>query len=138
MVLASRFFSTQAKISFDPPLRFSLKFLKKSKVNFTLVPPLRFFPKKIFQGRLHPQHLPLGNTDYKGCEKSFRQKPHLKDRMIRHLGTKKFKCHFKLCDKNFVISLDLKPHFKRKHKNQKQINETKEWFCTKTFWIIIL
>jgi hypothetical protein len=49
------FFSTQVKISFGFPLRFSLKFLKKSRgVNFTLVPPLRFFPKKIFQGGATP------------------------------------------------------------------------------------
>ncbi len=49
------------------PLKFSLKFLKKSRgkgVNFTLVPLWDFFPKKNFPGGLHPTYTPLVNPGY--------------------------------------------------------------------------
>ncbi len=39
------FLDSSQNILCSSPLRFSLKFLKKSRVNFTLVPPLRFFPE---------------------------------------------------------------------------------------------
>ncbi len=52
-----RFFLTQVKISFGPPLwGYLLNFLKNrgGGYKFTLVPPLRFFPKNFFQGRATP------------------------------------------------------------------------------------